>query len=139
MAVKSLKRNIFQRMLGIPATGLPHDTDCWSFEEGTITVDLSRATELASTGTAIRLEGRDLPQRVLVVHGDDGNYYAFRNRCQHFGRRLDPVPDSGTVQCCSVNKATYDMQGNVVSGPAKRPVSLYPVQVEGQKLTVKLA
>ena len=40
--------------------------------------------------------------RTLVVHGDDGTFHAFANRCRHMGRRLDPVPGTETVQCCSV-------------------------------------
>lgn len=127
MAVKTLKRSFWQRLLGKPVTSLPLDASCWSFSEGNVVVDLSRAPELAKTGSAIRIEGKDLPKRILVVHGDDGEYYAFCNQCGHGGRRLDPVPESNTIQCCSVGKSTYSYEGAVMAGPSKKPVTLFPV------------
>ena len=139
MAVKSLDRKWWQRIFGVPATGLPADPDCWSFQDGKISLDLSRAPELAEVATGLRLEGKGLTVRVLVVHGDDGNYRAYHNKCRHFGRRIDPVPGTTTVQCCSVNKATYDADGAVVAGPARRPLATYPVDVQDGKLIVSVS
>lgn len=138
MAPKTLPRKWYQRLLGIPATRPPADRGSWHYSDGELVLDLSRIPELSQPGTAVRLEGGGLPVRVLVVRGDEGKYFAFQNRCQHFHRRLDPVPGTDTVQCCSVNKATYDMEGEVVSGPARGPVPTYPVLVDGAKLTVSL-
>ncbi|HPO14955.1 MAG TPA: Rieske 2Fe-2S domain-containing protein [Candidatus Hydrogenedentes bacterium] len=128
MAVKTLKRSFWQRLLGKPVTSPPLDASCWSFSEGKVVVDLSRAPELSKPGSAVRLEGVDLPKRILVVHGDDGEYYAFCNQCGHGGRRLDPVPETNTIQCCSIGKSTYSYEGKVLAGPAKKPVTLFPVQ-----------
>jgi nitrite reductase/ring-hydroxylating ferredoxin subunit len=139
MATPSLKRKFWQRMLGISATKPPANPDCWTYQEGKITVSLAQAPELAAAGTGIRLEGKGLPRRVLLVHGDDGAYYAYHNKCRHFGRRLDPVPGSGMVQCCSVNKATYDAQGNVVAGPARGSLVTYDVEASEGTVVISLA
>lgn len=139
MAAESLPRKWYQRLLGIPATRPPGDPGSWSYSGGALVLDLTRVPELAPPGAAIRLEGCGLPVRVLVVHGNDGAFHAFRNRCRHFFRRLDPVPGTGTIQCSSVSKATYDLEGNVVSGPARGPVTTYPTTVEGGKLTIAIA
>ena len=133
-----LKRTIFQRILGMPATKPPANEACWTFSDGTIEIDLDRVPELSKIGGAIRLEKKKLPERVLVIRGDDDDYYAFRNRCKHMGRRMDPVPGTQTVQCCSVNKATYDYKGAVLSGPAKGNVDIYPVQAKNGKLVIRL-
>lgn len=139
MAVKFLKRSLWQRLLGIPATSGPSDPASWRYAEGTLTVDLDRAPELSSPGGALRLEGHGLPERVLVVHAEDGSFFAFHNRCTHFGhRRLDPVPGTATVQCCSVNRSTYDLGGAKIFGPAPRPIRSYPLTVEGRQLIVAL-
>lgn len=140
MDIKFLKRNFFQRLLGISATAKPKNDSCWNYANGKLTISLSKASELKSPGGAARFEGNNLPVRVLVVYGEDGQYRAFQNRCTHMGhRRLDPVPGTSTVQCCSVNKSTYDSDGNKIFGPAPHPVTRYPVEKDQEKLIVSIA
>jgi len=138
MAAKPLHRNFFQRILGICATPPPQDHECWTHRNGTVVIDLERATELSSPDSAVRLEGKDLSKRLLVLHGGDGAFHAYCNKCGHGGRRLDPVPDGDSVQCCSVGKTTYDYSGNVISGPAKKALVSFPVKQEGTKLVISL-
>lgn len=138
MPTTVLRRNIFQRLFGICATRPPSDEGCWTFENEMIIVDLARTPELARPNVGIRLEKRGFPERVLVIQGDDGRYYAFRNRCTHGKRRLDPVPGARQVQCCSVGKSTFDYAGRKLSGPAKEALHTYPVTVEDGKLLITL-
>lgn len=130
------RRNFLQRLLGICATQKPKDKSCWNYGESKIALELARAPELEQPGSGLRLEGKNLPERVLVVYGDDCRYHAFHNRCQHGGRRLDPMPGTEKVQCCSINKATYDYEGKVISGPAKDAVVSYPVEFADGTLTI---
>lgn len=140
MTVKFLNRSILQRLFGLPATGMPQDPQCWTFSGGKIQIDLARAPELKAPGGALRLEGGRLPRRVLVVRAEDGRFHAFHNRCTHLGhRRLDPVPGTGTVQCCSVNKSTYSFDGRKVHGPAPASIDTLPVALDGEQLIVSIA
>lgn len=140
MEIKFLKRSLFQRILGLSATSKPANPGCWQFSAGKLTVDLTKAPELKTNGGAIRLEGGSLPMRILVIRGDDGKYHAFHNRCTHIGhRRLDPVPGTGTVQCCSVGKSTYDMNGKNLYGPAPQPIREFPVAENGEQLIVTVS
>jgi nitrite reductase/ring-hydroxylating ferredoxin subunit len=140
MDIKFLKRSFFQRLLGIPATAKPEIDSCWNYDNGKLTISLSKVPELKTPGGAARFEGKNLPVRVLVVYGEDGEYRAFQNRCTHMGhRRLDPVPGTSTVQCCSVNKSTYDSDGNKIFGPAPRPVTRYRVERDQETLIVSVA
>ncbi len=136
--VQFLKRNIFQRLLGRCQTNEPKDPGSWSFDGGVIEVDLHRLPELSDTGAAVRLEGRDLPLRVLLVHADDGAFRAFHNKCAHAGRRLDPVPGDGTIQCCSMGKTTYDYEGKVVFGQVEDGVTPLKVSTREDRLIVEL-
>jgi nitrite reductase/ring-hydroxylating ferredoxin subunit len=138
MEVKTLQRTFLQRLFGISATKVPADQGCWTYADGKLRLELRRAPELAQPGGAIRLEGKNLPDRILVIHGDDGNYHAFRNRCQHMGRRLDPVPGTPTVQCCSINKTTYAYDGQVLHGPAKKAVGTFKTQMTDGELIIAL-
>lgn len=139
MAIKFLKRGFFQRICGIPATAKAQNDDGWTYADGQVTIELDKIPELRLSGGAVRLEGADLPERLLVTHGEDGEYYAYRNRCTHLGhRRLDPVPGTDTVQCCSVNKSTYNLNGERIYGPAKHAITTYPVTQEENRLVISL-
>jgi nitrite reductase/ring-hydroxylating ferredoxin subunit len=133
-----LKRNFLQRLLGLCATPPPRDPDCWQVRDGRLVVDLARAPELERPDGALRLEGRGLPQRVLVVRAAGGAYHAFRNRCTHAGRRLDPLPGAGQVQCCSVGKSTFDHGGRRIAGSARKDLVTFPVHQEEGRLVITL-
>ena len=102
MTTKTLKRNVFQRIFGIPATKPPKDASSWQYADGKLVIDLSKAPELSEPYGAVHFEGDNLPVRVLVLQDGAGNYRAFENKCEHAGRKLDPVPGTETIQCCSM-------------------------------------
>ena len=140
MTVKSIKRSLFQRVLGIPQTQKPNLPDCWHYEKGKLIIDLQKVPELQTPGGAVRLEGKNLPARVLVVLGEDKTYRAYRNTCTHFGhRRLDPVPGTDTVQCCSINKSTFDSAGKTLCGPAQHSIHCYPVEQQEDRIIVMIS
>lgn len=130
--------SIFKRILGICDTRQPADPTCWAYAGGALNIDLTRAAELAQTGGAIRLEGGGLPKRVLIYHAGDDVYKAFINKCSHMGRRIDPLPGTEKLQCCSVSKTTYDKSGNVLSGPGKGPLTSLTVEKKGSSLKIRI-
>ncbi|MBW1807594.1 MAG: Rieske 2Fe-2S domain-containing protein [Deltaproteobacteria bacterium] len=127
----------FKRLLGICQTREPSDAGCWMFVKSEISVDLARTPELSLKGSSIRLEGRSLPTRVLVVHGHDGEFYAFVNKCTHAGRRLDPLADPGKIQCCSIGKSTFDYTGKKLSGTAKGDLKSLTTETKDNKVIIK--
>ena len=140
MEIKFLKRSFFQRLLGKPVTSGPKDPNCWSYSDGKLSIDLKNAPELEKPGGALRFEGGNLPVRLLVFFGEDKKYHAFRNRCTHMGhRRLDPVPGTDTVQCCSINKSTYDYEGRKIYGPAPDPIINYATTLDNGRLVVTIS
>ena len=137
--VKFLNRGFFLRLFGDCATPEPRDGGCWSYSSGTVSLDVARAPELKAQSGAVRLEGRGLPNRVLVVHCEDGQFRAMKNACTHMGRRLDPVPGTATVQCCSIGRSTYDYQGRSLYGPGKSPATFYAVHPENGRLLISVS
>ncbi len=130
--------SLFKRIFGISVTSIPGDAGCFSFRDGVIEVDLARAAELSSPGSALRLESADLPDRLMLLHGLDGTYRAYTNHCACSGWRIDPVPGEHKVQCCTLARSTYDYDGKKLSGPAKDDLTSHAVVVEGEKLTITL-
>lgn len=129
---------LIKRILGICETRQPSDAESWRYENGRITVRLSRLPELGRPGGAVRLEGGGLPRRVLLVHGTDGRFHAVANRCTHMGRRLDPHPGKDRIECCSVSKSTFTYEGEPVSGAAKAPLEIFSVEVDGDALRIRI-
>ena len=129
---------ILNRIFGICETKPPENPDCWRYSSGRVEIDLSKVPELNEKDTAIRLEGKGLPNRLLVVHRDNDEFHAFENKCTHFGRRLDPLPGQPLIQCCSIGKSTFDYTGTNVFGSAKEPVNLFPVEKQNGALIIKL-
>lgn len=127
-----------KRILGICDTRPPACADAWSLAGRTVTLDLARLPELAPAGGAVRLEGRGLPHRLLLVHGSDGGFYAFVNRCSHMGRRLDPLPGQDRLQCCSVSKSTFAYAGDPLAGAARTALKTFAVTLAGNELTIVL-
>ena len=127
---------LLKRIFGICETKPPSDARCWRYSGGKVEIQLERAAELSNRGGAIRLEGRELPERVLILNGDDGNFHAFKNKCTHMGRRIDPVDGHGAVQCCSLSKSTFNYTGEMISGPAKGPLTSFKVESEDGKLII---
>ncbi len=139
MTITFLKRTIWQRIFGICATDGPIDDAGWEFQSGKLTIDLDKIPELTNPGTAVRFEGKTLPSRVLVVIDEEEKYHAFLNQCTHFGRRrLDYVPGTKTLQCCSVNKSTYTFAGEKIHGPNPKPVKVFPVEKDGELLHIRM-
>ncbi len=133
-----LKRTILQRIFGICATQQPKDEGCWTVSGKRVEVDLAKAPELSTPFGAIRLEGKKLPVRLLVVRGEGDSLHTFQNQCQHMGRRLDPVPGTRTVQCCSIGKSTYDFTGQVMSGSANKGIATFETTRDRERIIIQL-
>lgn len=127
-----------KRLFGICETPLPADSEAWFVRDGIVRIDLSRMKELKNPGSGVRLEGEGLDPRLLVFHGDDGNYHAVANRCTHMGRRIDTIAGGSVIQCCSVSKSTFAYDGQPVGGAAKKALKTYAIATDQDTLTIKL-
>lgn len=127
-----------KRIFGISETQLPSDNTCWEYAKHEIRLDLNRAPELDRPGSAMRLEGKGLPVRTLVVHGQDGAFHAFANRCTHMGRRIDILSGTDRMECCSVSKSTFNYNGAPMGGAARKHLRVFSVAASGKELKIAL-
>lgn len=74
----------------------------------------------------------------MVMRDGQGMYRAFRNHCEHDGRRLDPVPGTQTVQCCSIGQSVYNYEGKIINGAADKAIKVFPTQLSNRKLIINL-
>lgn len=110
----------------------------WSVVENAVLIDLERLPALLAPGAAVRLEGSPLPDRLFVLHGRDGVFHAYVNRCTHMGRRLDSGGTAAPLRCCSVSHSEFTYDGHPAKGPARKPLTVLPVRREENRLRVEL-
>jgi nitrite reductase/ring-hydroxylating ferredoxin subunit len=139
MSTKSAKRRFHQRLFCIPATPEPTSAAAWSYDRGVLRVDLSAMPELSAPDSAVRCESELLPDRVLLVHGIDDSFHAYSNHCGCGGFRIDPVPGEEKIRCCTLMQSTFDYAGNILSGSAKNSLVVYPLERDGDMLTVTVS
>jgi 3-phenylpropionate/trans-cinnamate dioxygenase ferredoxin subunit len=84
------------------------------------------------TMTSVTVEGD-----AILIACVDGQYYAIHNKCSHQGGWLDQG-DLLTDRCevmCPLHEACFDLRtGEPSAGPAKTPIKVYAVRVEGDDI-----
>lgn len=135
--VVGTQTDLIDRIRGISDTPRLANDAAWDYSDNTLTLALDLIPELDEPGSGVRLEEDALPEPLLILHGVDGSYYVYINKCPHAGRKLDPA--GGKVECTSVSRSTFDYDGRVRSGPAEDDLTSYAVAVEGSQLVITLA
>jgi predicted flap endonuclease-1-like 5' DNA nuclease len=127
---------IFQAIFGICETK-PADPGTWSLDDGKVTVKVNEIPTLQSDG-AVYLSGQGLSTPILLVNLG-GQYYAYSNRCRHLlGRKIDLVVADKKLRCCSLGHSEYDLDGNVIKGPANQPITKFVVNKKEGDLSISL-
>ncbi len=71
---------------------------------------------------------------IVINHASKG-LMAFSRVCTHLGCLVDYNPTTGTL-ICPCHAGTFDLEGNVISGPPPRPLPKLPLRVEGNTIAV---
>ncbi|MGZ8473469.1 MAG: QcrA and Rieske domain-containing protein [Candidatus Deferrimicrobiaceae bacterium] len=71
-------------------------------------------------------------RRVAVIREEKG-YYAIGLACTHLGCTVAVTPDRLVCPC---HGSVFDRRGNVLKGPADRPLPKYAVEDKGEHLLV---
>ncbi len=76
-------------------------------------------------------------EREIAVANVGGTYYAFNDICTHRRCSLADGELDGTTLTCICHGSRFEVStGEVVRGPAPRPLEVYPVSIEGDELRV---
>lgn len=100
---------------------------------GTVRLPIRDFPQLARAGGYLKVQptGAASPVYVLVLR--DGRYAALSPICTHLGCTVDI---EGAHLVCPCHGSTYDRAGQVLRGPAERPLKRFPATVtaEGELL-----
>lgn len=99
------------------------------------TVKVAEVTDVpAETGKVVQVG-----DKAIALFNISGTFYALDNRCTHVGGPLGEGRVEGNVVTCPWHGSQFDVTtGQVIKGPARRPVSTYRVQTKGGDVLVEL-
>ena len=94
-------------------------------------VKIGNATDVADG----QMRAFDVNGTKVSVANSSGHLYAFDDTCTHMGCSLAHGDLDGTTVTCPCHGSQFDVtSGNVLRGPAQRPVRSRAIQVEGDSL-----
>lgn len=102
---------------------------------GAIRLSLPRHPGLGQPGGYLKLQPEAHPAPVYVLALDDG-YVALSPICTHLGCTVEI---EGSALVCPCHGSTYDREGEVLRGPAERPLHAYATTLtEDGELVIQL-
>lgn len=103
-----------------------------SVTHGTTTVNVA---SLATDGSYL-IDSSVQPDGtpILVIRQSASNYVALSMYCTHEGCQVDP-PQNGSIYC-RCHGSRFDLNGGVVVGPARTPLTKYTTQLNAETKTL---
>ncbi|MBW3535300.1 MAG: Rieske (2Fe-2S) protein [Gemmatimonadetes bacterium] len=95
------------------------------------TLSVPRADVEAGRATLVELPGSAQP--ILLLPGTEGGWVALHARCTHRGCQPDPV---GERLVCPCHGSEFSLEGDVLEGPADRPLRRFPVREDGDRIVI---
>ncbi|WP_125776654.1 non-heme iron oxygenase ferredoxin subunit [Antribacter gilvus] len=88
----------------------------------------------------VELDGPDgAPVAVSVIRDADGEFHAISDVCSHGAVSLSDGEVEGCLVECWLHGSQFDVRtGKPVQLPAVRPVPVYPVTVDGERVLVDI-
>lgn len=114
------------------------ETESLTKGENRLSIDLSKALSLREVGNAAYIVDSDRPLQIVVVHASRDEYFALSRLCTHGNQVLSYNRQRGILQCNSYNHSIFDLEGEIVKGPAEIPLRTYPVTLTNGVLEILL-
>jgi cytochrome b6-f complex iron-sulfur subunit len=103
--------------------------------QGQMEINVNDFPELAVVGGWIRTKSTDYPP-ILIIHSEEGRYLALSAKCTHLGGPLQYQHPQKNIYC-GWHHSEFDLEGQVIKGPAKRPLTQYRVEKQGDIIRIK--
>ena len=103
--------------------------------DGQISLSRSKLEQLAGGNKPVVVKAPDLPDPVILIPVDEKSFRAVSAKCTHLGCHVRPTKN---FLVCPCHGATFDLEGEVVRGPAPSALTIYPVEVSGERIKIIL-
>ncbi|NJD57074.1 MAG: Rieske 2Fe-2S domain-containing protein [Nitrospirae bacterium] len=71
----------------------------------------------------------------IVINRPDKGFIVLSKVCTHLGCLVEYAKDRN-VLVCPCHAGTFDLEGNVISGPPPKPLPKLPLRVEGEQIII---
>lgn len=95
-------------------------------DDGIIRLAIRNHPALARPGGHLKLATDGLVRPIYVLAQNDGSYLALSSECTHL--RCTVEVDGARI-VCPCHGSSFDRAGQVVAGPAERPLERYPARL----------
>lgn len=102
---------------------------------GAISLNLNEYPELGQIGGAIEIEFNGEPGELVIVRISESSVVALSSTCTHLGCTVRKEPSFFRCPC---HGSTYDLEGNVVRGPAEQSLERYPARMSNEQIIISL-
>ncbi|MFI5237953.1 MAG: ubiquinol-cytochrome c reductase iron-sulfur subunit [Ignavibacteriales bacterium] len=75
---------------------------------------------------------------IIAEHNSDDTYKAISGICTHQACKVSDYDDGQSVFVCPCHNSRFDLNGNVVQGPATTKLRTYSTRVENNSLIITL-
>jgi Rieske Fe-S protein len=103
-----------------------------------IALDLTKQeyNVLAQAGGALKIPNpHDAKKPIIVTRSSETTVAAFSSKCTHWGCEVSlPV---NNVITCPCHGATYDVNGKITHGPARKDLKTFSATLNGTIITIK--
>jgi nitrite reductase/ring-hydroxylating ferredoxin subunit len=103
-----------------------------------LTINLAKAPSLAEVGNAAYIVDKDKKLDIIIVHAERGKYFALSRLCTHAYRPISYIRTRKLLMCNNANHSIFDLTGQVVKGPAPKPIKSYAVKLVASALQITL-
>ena len=114
------------------------EADSLQFRTQSIWIDRSLAQSICQPGSAVNIIVPERNLDLILIHETQDCFYALAGLCTHAGRPLSYQAKRRVLQCNNFGHAIFSMQGEVLKGPATRPLLSYRVIASPERLEIKL-
>lgn len=105
--------------------------------QGVIRLTKAQSAPLLASEGSILVESKSLRDKILVVHLTDHVLYAVSAVCTHAGCTVNYNKDTGQIDC-PCHGSQFALDGSVIQGPAKRPLTRYDATREDGEVLIRV-
>ncbi len=103
--------------------------------DGVLTVPKSEIEPPENSTGILIVHASSMPGPIVVRRHADVGIVALLSICTHRGCEVRPMPHSLQCPC---HGSEYDVEGNVIEGPAPKPLTRFPVQETADSIIIRV-